>query len=783
MTYGTCCILNNDNQRCMEIESVQINGFQRGLLVNFEIIQSFIHHEKEAKEVSYMFPNDLKICIYDTTFIIGDEIIKPQIKSKIEAQKTYEEAVETGHTAIFGSNINDSLTLFKLGNVQPNISCKVILKIAFSGQLTTEKTFYIKFPIDVYTPSGSKNCLDSISSNFSFKLQCDIEKVSKLTSNVRNYNFDDTTKMFSIEDRIENNDNEKSIIITIETKEQIKSSAFLTQTNQVNFDGCAITITPNLPKTDEVNSEFIFVVDCSGSMYGSSIQKASECLEFFIKSLVPNSFFNVVRFGSHYEKLFKESVAYNDKTAEKAVKFAQKLEADLGGTDIFNPLNDIFKEANKHGQRQIFVMTDGEVFNAGQVLNLVSCNSKNNRCFSIGIGRGCDAGLVEGIAEESNGKSDFVQEGDSISDKVIPQLQSSFQTEVTSVEIHVENDDKFEVSPFPIRPINPSGSSVIYLRRKRDSKDDENAFNKGILVTGTYGKQSIEIPIEDISSLPEVEEDQSGCSGGQNIGKCILPLFAFNQLRRYERMADLSNEDISKAVELSISSGVLCKYTGFVGISETHNPGRFDNAINHLNQAIAAGQDSMLALLDQDRQRITSANSSFSAVNSDACKVGFKKSRPIRGFFRTIYDAIFGSKNDPEPAPPPCNETYKEELEPYSSSPVNDNDNNNNNNNDDNMLILLTRFQKADGYWENLEKVQSLAGIKIDHIDEIKINDKDIEIKCIATIIAVATLRVKYENKKNSWVLIEAKALTWLKKILGDQIDIEKVISKIESLL
>lgn len=263
----------------------------------------------------------------------------------------------------------------------------------------------------------------------------------------------------------------------------------------------------------------------------------------------------------------------------------------------------------------------------------------------------------------------------------------------------------------------------------------------------------------------------------------INVLFAFNQLRRYERMADLSNEDISKAVELSISSGVLCKYTGFVGISETHNPGRFDNAINHLNQAIAAGQDSMLALLDQDRQRITSANSSFSAVNSDACKVGFKKSRPIRGFFRTIYDAIFGSKNDPEQAPPPCNETYKEELEPYSSSPVNDNVNNNSINNDDNMLILLTRFQKADGYWENLEKVQSLAGIKIDHIDEIKINDKDIEIKCIATIIAVATLRVKYENKKNSWVLIEAKALTWLKKILGDQIDIEKVISKIESLL
>ena len=63
----------------MNTKSVKIEGVQRGLLVNFEVTQTFYHTEKEAKEVSYVFPNDLKICIYDTTFVDGDEIIKPKL--------------------------------------------------------------------------------------------------------------------------------------------------------------------------------------------------------------------------------------------------------------------------------------------------------------------------------------------------------------------------------------------------------------------------------------------------------------------------------------------------------------------------------------------------------------------------------------------------------------------------------------------------------------------------------------------------------------------------------
>ena len=83
------------------MKSIKIDGVQRGLLVNFEIIQTFYHSEKESKKVSYIFPNDLKECICDTTFFVGDIIIKPKLKVKEKASKIYEEAVSSVKTAIY----------------------------------------------------------------------------------------------------------------------------------------------------------------------------------------------------------------------------------------------------------------------------------------------------------------------------------------------------------------------------------------------------------------------------------------------------------------------------------------------------------------------------------------------------------------------------------------------------------------------------------------------------------------------------------------------------------
>ena len=126
--------------------------------------------------------------------------------------------------------------------------------------------------------------------------------------------------------------------------------------------------------------EFVFVVDRSGSMEGSYIKDAAQTLLLFLKSIPEGCYFNVIGFGSSYVHLFPESVPYNQKNMETAVKHAEHLEADLGGTELFDPLKDIFSHAPIKGMpRQVFVLTDGSVSNTTSVIKLVAENSSNSR--------------------------------------------------------------------------------------------------------------------------------------------------------------------------------------------------------------------------------------------------------------------------------------------------------------------------------------------------------------------------------------------------------------------
>jgi len=52
-------------------------------------------------------------------------------------------------------------------------------------------------------------------------------------------------------------------------------------------------------------AEYIFVIDRSGSMSGTRMEKAKNSLIFFLKSLPPNCSFNILSFGSTYDSMFK----------------------------------------------------------------------------------------------------------------------------------------------------------------------------------------------------------------------------------------------------------------------------------------------------------------------------------------------------------------------------------------------------------------------------------------------------------------------------------------------
>ena len=84
--------------------------------------------------------------------------------------------------------------------------------------------------------------------------------------------------------------------------------------------------------------------------------------------------------------MFQNTVPYDQKHLEEAIKHAQEMQADLGGTELLSPLQYIFGIKPRSGYaRQIFVLTDGSVSNTDACIQLMKSNIKSARCVVIGI--------------------------------------------------------------------------------------------------------------------------------------------------------------------------------------------------------------------------------------------------------------------------------------------------------------------------------------------------------------------------------------------------------------
>ena len=89
-------------------------------------------------------------------------------------------------------------------------------------------------------------------------------------------------------------------------------------------------------------SLFIFLIDQSGSMSGSSIKIASQALILFLQSLPVDSYYQIIGFGSTFKKYDETPKEYNKDNIQKSIKIISNLDADLGGTEISKPLDHIY---------------------------------------------------------------------------------------------------------------------------------------------------------------------------------------------------------------------------------------------------------------------------------------------------------------------------------------------------------------------------------------------------------------------------------------------------------
>lgn len=117
------------------------------------------------------------------------------------------------------------------------------------------------------------------------------------------------------------------------------------------------------------------------------------------------------------------SAPYNDDTLSRAMQHVQKIQADLGGTELLKPLQDILSiPAYDRYPRQLMILTDGDIENKQETITFVKSQANTTRVFMFGIGSQVSQDLIRGLAEAGNGKAEFVRDGDRLQTKVMKHL-------------------------------------------------------------------------------------------------------------------------------------------------------------------------------------------------------------------------------------------------------------------------------------------------------------------------------------------------------------------------
>ena len=728
------------NKASIVLKETSITGTIANTFASFIIEQKFENTSTKEETCQLRINGGNDFIVYNVKVTVGDKVTDFKVRRIEEAKEGVSQAKKEGLSYGYAERSNKSPNelIFDLGNMPGRKKFNVHIETSFVAKLRDEKTLVFNIPHDREYKS--------------FPISLNIDVKMEGIKSVEGVDFVKTKEGGKIKV------NKKAIDkIVFHMNDPLSSSAVSVKVGNDNYIG--LSVIPDIEKDTVSHFEFIILIDCSGSMSGKPIAVARETLALFLHSIPFGSYFNVYRFGSTFESFFSESVQYTEENLEKALNITKNMNADLGGTYLYPPLNDIFSKKGKNGfVRQVFLLTDGEVFDTDHILTLAYENRSSTRCFTFGIGDGVSRDFIEEFAEAANGSSAFISDSSEISSVVIKQLTSAIKPVVANFQIDHEGIESIELTPCPIPPLFSSQITCIFLKNASGT----------ILVEGEAFNYVYEETIEPVESNVHIDK-----------------LYAFNIIHDLEysltSAPEVEKEKIKeRIINQSLMSGIVSKFTAICDIITEGNKQQIvlSNQESDIRSRIQAIQDNLIAsqlsiknsldialtrgesletLLD-DRANLLSVDSEqfrieankkssggfFSWIGSLFCRNQEDnqdditcKSHPIAS--RKQIHAMEAESIDLDPL---IYDNKENEEEKHVVIPTNE------------IVVTLMTTQKFEGFWNDKEFVEEKSKCKLE-LDEIS-GDQ------LVTVFALALLEIYGEE--SMWRIVYDKALSWLKK-------------------
>jgi Ca-activated chloride channel family protein len=778
------------NGQRVPLKGVAIDVKAAGVAAQVRVSQRYHNTEKVPVEAVYSFPLDESCAVCGFEVEIGDKRIIGKVEEREKAFEKYDEAMSHGHGAFLVDQDRPNIFTASVGNLLPNQEATVRLTYVTELEQSAD-AIRLLIPTTIsprYTPASMLAKIDPAELDhinpptvdgavpYGLKLSVELEAAS----DVREVNCPShparvslTGRSVKVELMGENIQLDQDFILNVALHKPHEASALVSRDGD-GVRAVMLNLFPDLSGLRRGPVEFIFIIDRSGSMDGPSIGQARTALLVALRSLESGDRFNVIGFGNSYETLFKESVAYSQATLDQATAKISQLKADLGGTELLSPLKFALENApSGTTPRLVLLLTDGQVGNEAECLELAKKHAATSRIFTFGVGSGVSEHLLRGLARSSNGQAEFIHPNERIEPKVLRQIGRIASASISNVRIdwgnlktdlvapaetpHLFNGDRFTVYA---RVVGGSGGKVSVLA---DSPGGALSFPVNVDLERIVSDGAIPVLMAR-KAIQELEEGRGAARGSA-------------QANRKE------NVQRTRILELALRYQLISSATSFVAVEERADGAQAQQAelrripvalTKGWGQGEAAGGGGVVMRKSMSRvQRAMAA-----PVPAPDCK----RNAPGTGVLGALSQAFGLSKSAPNPSISGDVDIGQHVLEDIELLPIDDAAGTQSVTIEGSMadfgkrirhnvpqkydeLLKITLVQLADGSFEASKAFRYTVGIKYEAFERSgrKLSlDLQNALKVVATLAALEILEMQFADRKDEWKLIAEKAERWL---------------------
>ncbi|EDM79808.1 von Willebrand factor, type A [Plesiocystis pacifica SIR-1] len=599
---GAMHVMQGGKLLALPLQGTSFDTVVVGTIAETEVVQTFANPFDEPIEAVYLFPLHEDAAVDDYALTLGERTIRGEMKTREDAQQTYEDAKKAGKAAGLLEQERPNIFTQRVANIPPGQTIEVSMHVVqpleqedgrYELVLPTVvgPRFIPGTPLAQHrqpapgentgiapntdeVPDASRITAPVVPEGFTTCAHVEASVVidtglrpRRIQSKFHGIDIMRSGDVAAIELDADSDGapvvaNRDFVVSWDLGRDQPKAAIVAQPPTSEGGDGYfTLTVQPPEQVADEqaVARELVFVVDNSGSMGGLPMDTAKGLMRKALKDIRPDDTFTVLRFSESASGLSNKLLPATQDNIEAGVDYVDAMQG-MGGTQMTEGIKAALRVPHDPDRlRVVMFLTDGYIGNEQAIFELIDDNIGDARLFSLGVGGAPNRYLLDGMASVGRGAVTYAGY-DEPADPVIERFYERVATPVlTDVEIDWQGLAVEEVYPGKI-PDLFAGQPITVFGRYAGAPTGEIVIKAKARTA--EGVETIELPVHfDVAKADDVEGVGSVWARTKIDALMGYPM-------RPDPWSPLGKETKQAVIDVALQHRIMTEYTAFVAVDE-----------------------------------------------------------------------------------------------------------------------------------------------------------------------------------------------------------------------